>query len=81
MQPPEASGPGGLGYPLHHGDYFLEFVLGMWFNTRESHGKPTPREVELTLPNWPAARRAQLIEALGRNEQLAFPSVDLKVAA
>jgi hypothetical protein len=62
-------------YPLHDRDYQLEFVLGMWFHTRDLAGKPTPLEVDLTLPDWPEHRRADLVLMLGRREQLAFPSL------
>jgi hypothetical protein len=61
-------------YPLHDRDHQLEFVLGMWFNTRDIAGKPTPFEVDLTLPDWPSHRRADLVQMLERRGQLAFPS-------
>lgn len=69
-------------YPIHDRDFHLEFVLGMWFNTRHLVGKPTPLEATLTLRSWPAHRRAQLLATLTRNNQLqTFPSLDLEVAA
>lgn len=57
-------------YPLHDKDGELEFVLGMWFHTREIVGVPTVQEVVATLPDWPAARRQELIETLARNRQV-----------
>lgn len=57
-------------YPLHDHDGELEFVLGMWFNTRALVGKPTVAEVAATLPHWPADRRQQLVETLARNKQV-----------
>jgi hypothetical protein len=64
-------------YPIHDKDGELEFVLGMWFNTRDLVGKPTPAEVDLTLPAWPEERRGHLISILGRTEQLVFPSLEV----
>ena len=57
-------------YPLHDKDGELEFILGMWFWTRASHGKPTVAEVVATTPDWPVARRQELLQILAKNGQV-----------
>lgn len=58
-------------YAIHDRDHFLEFVLALWFHTRELRGVPTKEEVALTLSDWPSERRAQLVEKLARHGQVA----------
>lgn len=61
-------------YPIHDREGLLEFVLGMWFNTRELAGKPTLDEVRSTLIarfGWPHQRVEQLMPTLRRNGQVA----------
>lgn len=57
-------------YPLHDKDGELEFVLGIWFHTRELRGKPTVAEVAETLSHWPAERRQELLQALAKHGQV-----------
>lgn len=58
-------------YPLHDKDGYLEFVLGMWFNTREIAGMPTFVEAVLMFAEWPSERFHELWLALVRNKQVA----------
>ena len=57
-------------YPVHDKDGELEFILGIWFNTRAIAGKPTVAEVVATTPDWPPARRQELIQILAKNGQV-----------
>lgn len=57
-------------YPLHDDDGHLEFVLGMWFHTRDLVGKPCFVEAVMTLPEWPSARFHELWDALERTNQV-----------
>lgn len=65
-------------YPIHDKDGYLEFVLGLWFHTRHLVGKPTIREIDETLPDWPLSRRGDLFRILARNGQvIIFPEIAL----
>jgi peptidoglycan/xylan/chitin deacetylase (PgdA/CDA1 family) len=67
----------GESYPLHHGDYYLAFVLGMWHHTRELRGVPTEHEIRLTLPDWPRARFKELLAMLARHGLVQAPAAPL----
>jgi hypothetical protein len=57
-------------YPIHDKDHQLEFILGMWFHTRATHGVPTEREIRASLPKWPRSRFKELLAILARHGQV-----------
>lgn len=61
-------------YALHDRDGFIEFATSMWLHTADVAGKPTRREVEITLRGFPRERVDRVLDLLARHRQLDHAS-------